>query len=325
MDRGSFLLFRGESEKYKTSNLCTFDRGPIEYTKDQEIDYTEQVFRSIFHGANPFKSDLNWQFLAFMQHYEFKTRLLDYTSDEKIGLWYAVKENDEKAGFLHVACGINIRNFADDLDNADIESTLYNQDFMSSENFGVLSKRPCLFYRDQNKYNLRAVRHKAWFLAQPKYSKNCKEYVYTYKIEPDHKRAIKKELDANFGNWQTKALHHLSKNGEISFSNYLMANPDHIKKEFDVKRWEPVKFYVKTLDQVLDFYAKIAAKLDIKGTENDEEFFEKIKGLSELSRVTMMDLNNNIRLHLQFNEMAYPNSDKETFRLMVQHLANEVL
>ena len=318
-----FLLFRGESKRYDKPNRNSWDRGEREFTKDQEIDYTEKVFKSIYHLSEPFRSELNLQFLAFIQHYGFRTRLLDYSSDEIIALWYAVKDDEEEAGYLHVACGFNILAFADNIDYADIESILYNPEFITNGPIGVLSHNPCLFYQNNNKYNLRAIRQKGWFLIQRKGAMGSEQYVQTYKINPEHKESIRREIEKSSGNYQGKILEALSKEGKSRFEDFLMANPQYIKDEFDAIQWSPSEFYIKTKEQVIETYVKISKKLGLTGQEQDQDFFEKLKmkGLEDMSISTMMTLRNTIRFNEIWEDVEY----RETFRETVRRLAEEVL
>lgn len=300
-----FLLFRGESKKYDKPNLNALGRE--EFTKDQEIDYTEAVFKSIYHLSDPFKSDLNIQFLAFIQHLRFKTRLLDYSSDETTALWFAVNDDEEKAGYLHIACGFNILAFLDKFDYADIESTIYGQDLIKIDRLGVLWDNPCLFYQDNNIYNLRAKRQKGWFLLQPWGTKGNDKYIHTYEISPEYKKAIREEIEKNRGNPQAKILQ--AKDGKNRYQDFLMANPDYIKEEFDAIQWSPQKFYLKNKEQVIQTYLRISEKLGLTGQEEDSEFLEKLKskGLEDSDIRRMMTLRNTNRL----NELYEHNSVRE--------------
>ena len=150
-------LFRGQSSNQSLlPSICreepNFDTTQIE--KNMLEDFKR---RSPLLITKTFESD--WEWLVYAQHFGLKTRLLDWTSNPLVALWfacqnqYAIKENS----YLYIlSCDEDLR--------VDLSK---NQSPFDSSSTRIL--RP-------NLNNERIVAQSGWFTAH-KYSKKSKKFV----------------------------------------------------------------------------------------------------------------------------------------------------
>lgn len=105
----STFLFRGQSDS--TYNLLPGIARP-KYLRDNILKYEEEVISEFKRRATPFlpksfntKSD--WEWLALAQHYKLPTRLLDWTENPLVALYFAFempkKENSYRSVWVFVA------------------------------------------------------------------------------------------------------------------------------------------------------------------------------------------------------------------------------
>lgn len=150
-------LFRGQSSnKPLLPSICrekpTFDTTEIE--KKMLEDFKR---RSPLLISKKFEND--WEWLVYAQHFGLKTRLLDWTSNPLVALWFACENqhNINKNSYLYIlSCN-------DDL-QVDLSK---NQSPFSSSLTKIL--RPTL-------NNERIVAQSGWFTAH-KYSNKAKRFV----------------------------------------------------------------------------------------------------------------------------------------------------
>jgi hypothetical protein len=184
-----FYLLRGESQKFDFPITSRWSRKNIS-DEQEEMNYYERCFKEIYR-ATPFKSDLNLRFLAFLQHHDFKTRLIDTTSKLDTALYFALKDDPTETGYIYKMFGYDILALANNLDQGDIGSILFDPNFPPSDHpITRQHPRPYLFYRDTNYYNINAVRQDGWFIIE---TKQYKAHQYTktvYPVTPDDKAEI---------------------------------------------------------------------------------------------------------------------------------------
>ncbi len=105
----SHFVFRGQSDyKYKlTSSICRKIKKPITEEEKNEFILKEKSLLTFFKARA--KSTINsniyneWEWLALAQHYGISTRIIDWTENPLIALYFASINNIEKDGaiFLH--------------------------------------------------------------------------------------------------------------------------------------------------------------------------------------------------------------------------------
>lgn len=198
-----FYLFRGESRKWDFPMSNRWSRRNIA-DESKERKYYEQCFIKLYGYNKPFNSDLNLRFVAFLQHYGFDTRLIDVASKPDTALYFAINEHPNEDGFVHKILGYDILAVANNLDQADIDSVFFNQDFPPT-NHAITKQYPRthLFYRDTNSYNFNAIRQEAWFIFQTKNYKGHPFSIKAYPVTPEDKHELMIEfknqnLDHNF-------------------------------------------------------------------------------------------------------------------------------
>jgi len=95
-------LFRGQSQDY--------DLLPSISRKDQKIDTTEKekIILEEFKRRSRLKTNIelldDWDWLVYSQHFGLKTRLLDWSSNPLVGLWFCCSNKDDwdKDGLVHI-------------------------------------------------------------------------------------------------------------------------------------------------------------------------------------------------------------------------------
>lgn len=150
-------LFRGQSENYELLPAICRDNSSIDTTK-LEIKMLEDFKRRAFLLTTQ-KFTTDWEWLIFAQHYGLKTRLLDWTSNPLIALWFACKDPKTMSqnSYVYVlSCEDNLR----------VDINKYPSPFKTN-NTKIL--RPML-------NNERIVAQYGWFTAH-KFSARTKKFV----------------------------------------------------------------------------------------------------------------------------------------------------
>lgn len=81
------ILYRGQSDKYALLPSAVRDNPKHDTTVVERAMLMELKRRAQLKITTSFRDD--WDWLVYAQHYGMKTRLLDWTSNPLIGLWFA--------------------------------------------------------------------------------------------------------------------------------------------------------------------------------------------------------------------------------------------
>lgn len=149
----------------------------------------------------PFQSDLNLRFIAFLQHYEFRTRLIDTTHSPYIALYFACNDlkHIEEDGYVYKFFGLDVLSLASDIDHADVDSLFYNPAFPPEDHPLLYEPLPFLFYREINLYNIRARRQFGWFVFETEqYEANRTYNQKSIEIKASDKQQILSELRSHY-------------------------------------------------------------------------------------------------------------------------------
>ena len=88
------LLFRGQSEDLPLlPKLARYSNVNFDQTEKRMI----KDFKRSSYPLLEFKPENDWDWLAVAQHHGLPTRLLDWTHNALMAMWFAV-ENDKKKG-----------------------------------------------------------------------------------------------------------------------------------------------------------------------------------------------------------------------------------
>ena len=161
---GSECLFRGVSDKDFQlipsigRNTKEGTNGDIDYAERTLIQEFKRLSAPVLDSINTPKSDFEWLFLA--QHYGVPTRLLDWSTNPLVALYFAVEKDDEVDGAIYYLK----YSATDQYDLFDFKTANYTEehkkapasDFAIQANQGnVIFVRPK--YTDQRYLNQRSV------------------------------------------------------------------------------------------------------------------------------------------------------------------------
>lgn len=97
-------LYRGESMLYSTALVPKVARSSVISNSQGVLEKLESDCLKLFktHGSSHLQgiSDI-WQLMAVGQHHGLPTRLLDWTFNPMVALYFAVKDSSDKDGFVY--------------------------------------------------------------------------------------------------------------------------------------------------------------------------------------------------------------------------------
>lgn len=108
-DYGKYKLFRGESQDFDNTKLISkIGRANLESNHNNDFNENHEI-----HLLNWFKNEApkyvdvsilsDIEYLIIGQHYGLRTRLLDFTLNPLIALYFAVKDSADHDGFVYVS------------------------------------------------------------------------------------------------------------------------------------------------------------------------------------------------------------------------------
>jgi FRG domain len=152
-------------EEYRSDKLFDPD---IKKFEDIESELFEKFKDSIdFMNLDQFEKNNNWYFLSLAQHYGLPTRLLDWTSDPLIALWFAFyKERKYTENQYRVVWALKFEK-----DNA---AEYPKQNFLNFKGVDVF---------EAPKIDQRIINQKAWFSVQNVNYRTQQEH--NYNLLPD--------------------------------------------------------------------------------------------------------------------------------------------
>ncbi len=205
---GSIQFYRGESKKYETPIMSGINRNDFSINqikkKEEEIFklFSRKISTKEIIVNNPYTSELKyyneWYWLCQAQHLKLKTRLIDFTVDMKVALFFAVNEckyDDEEGHFWIFNCPEEIKINENKFDKIFhkhpfecIDSFMINPVIFQNDDVFLGEKR---MIRQYGRFFVQSIENgKTPLFKQDKF-KNC---FHHFIIEPKYKQKIRKEL-----------------------------------------------------------------------------------------------------------------------------------
>lgn len=192
-DEQGIILYRGQSSNAPLLPNLVRSNPNFDTTKMEKAMLADLKRQAQLKITTTFRDD--WDWLVYAQHYGMKTKLLDWTSNPLVGLWFACSNEHEFHNDSYVYVFLADRTFLIDRTKSPFEISKTR----------IL--RPAL-------NNDRIIVQAGWFTAH-KYSPSVKRYVplevntdlkdniWELKIPAKHKRTILKRLSVFGINYQT--------------------------------------------------------------------------------------------------------------------------
>lgn len=192
-DENGIILYRGQTDNYPLLPNIVRTNSRKDTTKVEKGMLTSLKRRAQLKVTTTFQDD--WDWLVYAQHYGMYTRLLDWTSNPLVGLWFACSDEHKMTQDSYVYIFIANTSFLIDRSKSPFEITKTR----------IL--RPAL-------NNERIVAQAGWFTAHI-YSKGTQRYVpldknsdlnkniFELKIPANQKESILKQLSIFGINYQS--------------------------------------------------------------------------------------------------------------------------
>jgi hypothetical protein len=172
---------------------------PTNDTSDQERNMIQELRHRATMDPNIFGKD-DWDCLVYAQHFGMVTRLLDWTTNPLVALWFAVKDlKQDKSGYVYMLPVVD-------------ELLLDKQNEKESDPFSIGKTRVL----KPNVNNPRIAAQNGWFTAH-RFSRKAKKFVPLEKNSDIKRRIVVVEVPGDNRNEILKDLDMLGVNHESVF------------------------------------------------------------------------------------------------------------
>lgn len=194
------VIYRGQEKNYPLLPSIVRKNPRFDSTKVEKEMLEELERRSLLLAKNYPRNE--WEWLVFAQHYGLKTRLLDWSGNPLVALWFACTDFDknEDCYVYRLAANKNM-----------LVNTLKNETPFNNRTTRIL--RPSL-------NNERIVAQSGWFTAH-KFSKRSKKFIALEKISSLKNSITEFKVDGNIKNQLRDTLSTLGINNRTVFPDIV--------------------------------------------------------------------------------------------------------